>query len=216
VVYESRPEVKISPQNPQAVRVAFADWLFEMAESDVPYQARSLAICVASFKTVADLGLGGLSGMSDRTFDKWRRYLIEGGWVTIIGNDVEPALRGAPVEFSDLTRMGPGLCAALPDTSREWLRQATILAFGFQCSHCDTIGDEDVGPDGRPWCLDRIIPGKVGGEYVADNVTLSCWGCNSRRGASPIEQRTFSLADWRALRAAWQDVGTSVAEVCCG
>lgn len=100
--------------------------------------------------------------------------------------------------------------------SKSELRLAAIAEFGHVCSHCDQPGTEDVGPDDRPWCLDRIIPGKVGGEYVANNVTLSCWACNARRGANPIEQRIFSLADWRDLRSEWRDVGATAAEVCCG
>jgi hypothetical protein len=98
--------------------------------------------------------------------------------------------------------------------SKANLRLGTIEEFGHVCSHCDRQGDDQNGPDDRPWCLDRIIPGAVGGKYQADNVTLSCWACNSRRGASPIERRVFSVADWRALRAEWLDVGISIAEVC--
>jgi 5-methylcytosine-specific restriction endonuclease McrA len=98
--------------------------------------------------------------------------------------------------------------------SKAALRLATIGAFGHACSHCDRLGDEARGPDERPWCLDRIIPGAVGGKYQPDNVTLSCWACNSKRGASPIERRTFSLADWRMLHAEWLDVGTPVEEAC--
>ena len=102
--------------------------------------------------------------------------------------------------------------------SKANLRLGAIEEFGHACCHCGRQGDDQNGPDGRPWCLDRIIPGAVGGKYQPDNVTLSCWACNSKRGASPIERRVFSLADWRALRAEWLDVGAFIAEmeVACG
>ena len=210
---------RIATGSEQDIKIDFADWLIEMANGDVPYQARTLAAYAASFTTATNTELARLSGIdlngrADRTFSKWKRYLIENGWIAIEDGEVRPALSGIPVVFADLERSDLHLDFGLCGDNREWLRQATISAFGFQCSHCDGLGSEDLGPDGRPWCLDRIIPGKVGGEYVADNVTLSCWHCNSKRGASPIEQRTFSLADWRALRREWQDVGTSIAEVC--
>jgi hypothetical protein len=94
--------------------------------------------------------------------------------------------------------------------SKAAIRTATIAEFGHVCSHCETQGDAIAGPDGRPWCLDRIIPGVVGGKYQPNNVTLSCWACNSKRGASPIERRTFSLADWRAMHCEWVDVGAFI------
>lgn len=80
------------------------------------------------------------------------------------------------------------------------LRERAISAFGHRCSYCEEIGTERDGPDGRPWCLDRIIPGAAGGKYSSENVTLSCWACNSRRGATPIEKRIFSLFHWDLLR----------------
>jgi hypothetical protein len=51
------------------------------------------------------------------------------------------------------------------------LRSCAISEFGHACSHCGEMGAETIGPDARPWCLDRIIPGAVGGQYVANNVT---------------------------------------------
>lgn len=97
--------------------------------------------------------------------------------------------------------------------SKASLRPQVIAEFGHRCSHCDLLGSEDLGPDSRPWCLDRIIPGAVGGKYQADNLTLSCWACNSRRGASPIEKRIFSLGDWRVLHRQWIDVGAAIEDV---
>jgi hypothetical protein len=90
------------------------------------------------------------------------------------------------------------------------LRELTIEAFGHRCSYCQKMGTETSGPDRRAWCLDRIIPGVAGGRYEESNVTLSCWACNARRGADSIGHRVFSLADWRALRREWKDVGAAL------
>lgn len=57
-----------------------------------------------------------------------------------------------------------------------------ILAFARTCVHCDGVGGELVGPDGRPWTLDRIVPGTGNGKYTAENAALSCWLCNTMRG----------------------------------
>lgn len=75
------------------------------------------------------------------------------------------------------------------------LRPQVIAGFEHTCQHCGGIGSEEMGPDGNLWCVDRIIPGSMGGRYEPANVTLSCWSCNSKRGNRPIERRVLSLAE---------------------
>jgi len=65
------------------------------------------------------------------------------------------------------------------------LRIATIARFGQVCQYCNKPGDAGKGPDGNPWEIDRIVPGKQGGLYVSANVTLSCGPCNREKGATP-------------------------------
>ena len=64
------------------------------------------------------------------------------------------------------------------------LRIATIARFGQVCQYCNKPGDAGKGPDGKPWEIDRIVPGKLGGLYVSANVTLSCGPCNREKGAT--------------------------------
>jgi hypothetical protein len=64
------------------------------------------------------------------------------------------------------------------------LKAATIARFGQVCQYCNKPGDAGKGPDGKPWEIDRIVPGKQGGLYVSANVTLSCGPCNRKKGAT--------------------------------
>jgi hypothetical protein len=59
------------------------------------------------------------------------------------------------------------------------LRLEVIEAFDRMCAHCLRRGD-DCDPDGHPWEVDRVKSGRDGGQYVRDNVVLSCRACNRR------------------------------------
>lgn len=67
--------------------------------------------------------------------------------------------------------------------TKKMLRVRAIAAFDCQCSYCGEYGDENRGPDGRSWHLDRIKPGVLEGEYEPHNVTLACAACNISKGA---------------------------------
>jgi hypothetical protein len=102
------------------LRMSFAEWLFRMAQAKVPYQARALAVHAAVFKITGNDDLARLAGMdskgkADQTFNRWKRFLLERGWVIIEntrggrghGLAVHPAYRCALVEFTDLTPRDP-------------------------------------------------------------------------------------------------------------
>lgn len=59
------------------------------------------------------------------------------------------------------------------------IRGRALRAFRLTCPYCEKAGRLDIGPDGAPWSLDRILPGARGGKYVAENVALSCMRCNA-------------------------------------
>jgi hypothetical protein len=108
--------------------------------------------------------------------------------------------------------------------TKEMLRIRAIVAFDGMCAYCGECGDERLGPDGRPWHLDRIWPGALGGEYTEDNVTLSCSTCNCskcdtynrddhvrslsdrewKRSKDRYEERR-AIEEWNAARSANQD-----------
>lgn len=79
------------------------------------------------------------------------------------------------------------MAAAMPINRGEWsaggasveLRAEVIEAFSQTCALCHRSGS-DVDPDGFPWEVDRIKPGREGGKYAHGNVRLSCRECNKR------------------------------------
>lgn len=58
------------------------------------------------------------------------------------------------------------------------LRCRAVTAFEARCAYCERAGSFEADPDGKAWELDRILPGRLGGEYAADNVALACHACN--------------------------------------
>lgn len=102
------------------LRMPFAEWLYRMSEASVPYQARALAVYAVTFSVTANEELACLVGMdtkgvADKTYNKWKRWLSENGWVIVkqvtIGRtttiEVAPALRETPVTFTDVIRRMP-------------------------------------------------------------------------------------------------------------
>jgi 5-methylcytosine-specific restriction endonuclease McrA len=67
------------------------------------------------------------------------------------------------------------------------LNALLYAAFGGQCQYCGELAD--------PPCIDRIIPGHLGGTYAASNVTLSCRVCNSSKHTSLPRVFPMSYAD---------------------
>jgi hypothetical protein len=69
---------------------------------------------------------------------------------------------------------------------RAILREAVILAWECRCQWCARNGNRYHDPDGKPWHVDRIVPGSAGGRYEVDNVVLACAYCNvARSNRSP-------------------------------
>lgn len=79
------------------------------------------------------------------------------------------------------------------------LRRAVIHTFQQRCEYCGRQGTRDLGPDDKPWNIDRVVPGKRGGIYAPDNVTLSCRACNGKKKANSAPEGTRTLAE--VLRA---------------
>lgn len=75
------------------------------------------------------------------------------------------------------------------------LRRAVIHTFEGRCEYCQRLGGKDLGPDDRPWQVDRVVPGRKGGIYTPDNVTLSCQTCNNRKKSkdAPAGTRTLTV-----------------------
>jgi hypothetical protein len=61
------------------------------------------------------------------------------------------------------------------------LRARAVQAFSAACAYCSRSGTAEKDPDGLAWELDRIVPGRLGGEYSAGNVALTCHACNQKK-----------------------------------
>lgn len=123
------------------LRMSLAEWLFRMAEDDLPYQARSLAVYAVLFKVTANDELAKLAGMdtkglADKTYNKWKRLLADNGWVIIksitIGRtttiEIYPALKTRPVTFTDAIARDPVRFAQNKSYGRE--EQITSESYG--------------------------------------------------------------------------------------
>jgi 5-methylcytosine-specific restriction endonuclease McrA len=66
-------------------------------------------------------------------------------------------------------------------------------AFALRCEYCGQKSE-------LTWTVDRIIPGALGGQYAADNITLACNDCNAKKGARPYVGPVRSLQTMEALR----------------
>jgi hypothetical protein len=110
----------VSASKSNELRLSLAEWLYRMSENSVPYQARALAVYAVAFKATSNEELAILVGMdtkgvADKTYNKWKRYLSENGWVIVkqvtVGRvttiEVEPAFKETPVTFTDLIRRNP-------------------------------------------------------------------------------------------------------------
>lgn len=83
-------------------------------------------------------------------------------------------------------------------TAKPLLKARAIVAYEARCAYCEQAGTPEVGPDGKPWTLDRINPGAEGGEYDPLNVALACHDCNNRKGARRCWNSPPSLAELEA------------------
>lgn len=98
-----------------ALRMPFAEWLFRMSEAKVDPSARILGVYAACFQITGNDELAKITGLSPRTFDRWKKVLVDGQWVIITqkgggrgrGVEVHPALAGVLVEFTDMIARNP-------------------------------------------------------------------------------------------------------------
>lgn len=66
------------------------------------------------------------------------------------------------------------------------MRQGIIKECRQTCQYCGMSGDVEKGADGHPWHIDHIVPLSWGGPTARQNLTLSCQGCNLRKGSRMV------------------------------
>jgi 5-methylcytosine-specific restriction endonuclease McrA len=92
--------------------------------------------------------------------------------------------RGTPTEWKlhlDRAPRKEGF-SNFANTPPTGLRESVIADSAMTCFFCGGTGDEELGPDGRAWHIDRLVPEKRGGHYIEGNVVLACAACNLSKG----------------------------------
>src|SRR5919108_4203378 len=69
------------------------------------------------------------------------------------------------------------------------LRRAVLYAFNGRCEYCGRYGFVEIGPDGRPWQIERLVSS---GTFVPENVTLACRTCTTKRPKPTMRLRSLS------------------------
>ncbi len=62
------------------------------------------------------------------------------------------------------------------------LRREVLRQHNYTCAYCGRPGTETLGPDGKPWHVDHIVPLVEGGQTEPRNLVPACMTCNVRKG----------------------------------
>ena len=138
------------------------------------------------------------------------RYILKGLRERRVLVIIRPSAQGRPNEYRmDLDKLPP----KRPFTHRIKLaasrRLQVIEAFNHTCQYCLRAGDNDAGPDGYKWEVDRIVPSRKGGTYTDGNITLACLTCNRKKGANiaPSAVESYEKAIGEAEGGATRSTG---------
>ena len=166
---------------------------------DLPTKAKFVLVCLADSADdygVCYLGIPSLSRMTsipERTLQRVLGYLKTHDWLETFWKPTDKIrykkILHYRIKLDGIPKMPQPDYSNCPSD----LREAVIERFEQTCSYCGKEGNEYLGPDGKPWEIDRIISGSRGGGYEAFNVTLSCKQCNMKKGAKMAPQETRSL-----------------------
>lgn len=154
---------------------------------DVEPKKKLLLLALADYADAYGISWPGMAKLSqhtcipERTLQRILKALIEQNVISVgwryIGKAKVKAVRHYRLQLAEVPEM--------PEPNYEncskTLREQVISVFGGVCEYCQKEGDEQIGPDGHPWQIDRVIPGFKGGKYTAENVCLSCKACNSKK-----------------------------------
>ena len=107
--------------------------------------------------------------------------------------------------------------APLPTTKRSGNRRnrtkmgkaREILESVTECSYCGRAGDRDIGPDGKKWHIDHIIPISKSGTNELDNLCKACATCNTKKGDRLVAVIEGALTAQDVLDAAMENLRRS-------
>jgi hypothetical protein len=162
------------------LRMPFVEWLYRMSNAGLSIQARMIAIHAACFDVTGTKELGDLCGIKDeRTVRKWKSDLYKLGWVIIgqkgggrgHGIKIHAALRGVPVEFTDIKPKNPDtLCIRL---ARETLSQDATHCMQNGGTQCQSFDAERGAPDVRVSDQTPARDAPISGETLAADAGVS-------------------------------------------
>lgn len=185
----------------------------EVFQLRLPPRCKFVLLCIAdacdqffvSFPSIRYLS--EMTCIPERTLQRIVSWLIDKKYIIVYWDFLKAdKLRQKKIRHFRLNISGKPMVIR-PDYSNcpVAIRSEVIRRFERTCVYCGNSGDEKNGPDGKPWEIDRIVPGSSGGSYEASNITLSCKECNMKKGAKMAPQNTFSLGDLIALDGATSD-----------
>lgn len=136
------------------------------------------------------------TGMSRSTIKRAFKELLKRGVI-------ERSAKSTPVSPAFYLIVGvpePKAPAKSEPSCPNALRRAVMHEFDSRCEYCGRQGSKELGPDLKPWQIDRVIPGRKGGIYTPDNVTLACRLCNTKKKANDAPPGTRTLSDLQHQR----------------
>lgn len=98
-----------------SLRMPLQEWMWRMRSDGVPIQACGLAVFATIFKVTTNEDLARLAnmdtrGIADKTYNKWKTFLKDNGWVTLKSVlrgrltliEIGPAYKHTPVIFTNV------------------------------------------------------------------------------------------------------------------
>lgn len=85
------------------------------------------------------------------------------------------------IALYDIQDPGPPTRYLPPQT-----RDAVIERDAHVCQYCHRAGGKRLGPDGKSWQIDHVVPLSRGGTEDLRNLALSCAECNLEKGAMMV------------------------------
>jgi 5-methylcytosine-specific restriction endonuclease McrA len=165
---------------------------------DLPTKAKFVLVCLADQSNEYGICYPGITTLSrmtsmpERTLQRVLGYLKKNGWIETFWKPTDKirykSILHYRLKIDGLQDMPKPNYSNCPPA----LREEVIERFEQTCSYCHKTGNETLGPDGKSWEVDRIVPGSRGGGYEPYNITLSCKLCNLSKGAK-LAPSTTSL-----------------------
>lgn len=99
------------------------------------------------------------------------------GWIDGVQNDKNKP-QNYTIRINKIPKKPPFESYWISPEAKEELRSYLKEKHNLICAYCLRAGSFNIGPDGKTWEIDRVIPGR---HYTVENTALSCSTCNKRK-----------------------------------